>query len=60
MLLFHFSIIDLYFLVASGITQIFNPTVELVIAIGIPTKEVKAEMKTHPVILEPKRRSYSV
>ena len=36
-----FSVIDLYFLIPAVITQIFNPTVELVIPIGIPTKEAK-------------------
>ena len=34
------------------IAQIFNPVVELVIPIGIPNKEAKAEMETHPVIVE--------
>ena len=29
-----------------------SPIVELAIPIGIPTKEAKAEMKTHPVIVE--------
>ena len=46
MLIFLFLIIDLYFLIAAVITQIFNPTSELVIPIGTPTKEAKAEMKT--------------
>ena len=31
------------------IRQIFNPIAELVTPIGIPTKEVKAEMETHPL-----------
>ena len=30
----------------------FNLIAELVILIGIPTKETKAEMETHPVIAE--------
>ena len=47
---FFFSlIIDLYCLIAEVITQIFNPIAELVISIGIPTKEAKAEMEIHPV-----------
>ena len=29
----------------------FNPTAGLVIPIGIPAKEAKAEMETHPVIV---------
>ena len=53
MLLFLFLIIDLYiFLIAAVITQIFNPTAELVIPIGISTKEAKAEMETYPVIVK--------
>ena len=32
--------------------QIFNPIIELVIPIGIPTKKTKAEMETHPLIVE--------
>ena len=34
------------------ITQIFNPIAELVIPIGISTKEAKVEMGTHPVSVE--------
>ena len=34
------------------IIQIFIPIAELVIPIGIPTKEVKAKMKTNPVIVQ--------
>ena len=37
-----FEIIDLYFLIAEVITQIVNPVAELVIPIGIQTKEAKA------------------
>ena len=47
-----FFIIDLYFLIAAVITQVFNSVAELVISIGIPTKEAKAEMGTYPVIVE--------
>ena len=40
--------IDLYLLIPAVITQIFNRTAEIVIAIGIATKEANAEMeKTH-------------
>ena len=39
-------------LIPAAITQISNPIAELVILIGIPTKEAKAEMETHPVIVE--------
>ena len=34
------------------IAQIVNPIAELVIPTGIPTKEAKAEMETHPAIVE--------
>ena len=57
---FFLSVIDLYFLNAAAIAQIFNPIAELVIPIEIPTKEVKAEMKTHSIILEAKIRKYAM
>ena len=40
----------LKFLIAAVIAQIFNPVAELGILIGIPNKEVKAEMEIHPLI----------
>ena len=43
MLLFFFSVIDLY---VSIVAQISNPSVEIVIPTGIPIKEAKAEMET--------------
>ena len=49
---FFFLITDLYFLIPAVFTQIFNPIAELVIPIGIPIKEAKAEMEAHPVIVE--------
>ena len=49
---FFFLIINLYFLIPAFITQFFNPTAELVIPIGITTKEGKAEMETYPVTVE--------
>ena len=45
-----FLIMDLYFLIPGDIAQIFDPIAELVIPIGIPAKEGKAEMETHPAI----------
>ena len=45
-------IIDLYFLLPKIIAKHFNPTKELIMPIGIPTKEAKIENKTHPVIEE--------
>ena len=49
---FCFLINDLYLLIPAVITQIFNPIAKLVISIGIPTQEAKAEMETHWVIVE--------
>ena len=50
---FLFSLfVDLYFLIPVIITQICTPIAEHVILIEIPTKEAKAEMETHPVIVE--------
>ena len=43
--LFFFLIIDLYFLIPAVVAQIFNPIVELLIHIRIPTKEAKAEIQ---------------
>ena len=58
--LFFFLIIDLYFLIPVVIAQIFNFIAELVIPIGIPTKEAKAEMETHPVTVEIKISKCSI
>ena len=55
-----FFIIDLYFLVAAVIAQIFNPIAEIIIPIGIPTKEAKAEIGINAVIVEPKIRKCSI
>ena len=60
MLFFFYLIIDLYFLIPAVITQIFNPIAELLIPIGIPTKEAKAEMETHPVTVEIKISKCSI
>ena len=57
---FFFLIIDLYFLIPAVIKQIFNPTAELVIPIGIPIKEVKAEMEVLPVAIEIKISKCSI
>ena len=54
LLCFFFLIIDLHFLIAAAIAQIFNPIAELIIPIGIPTKEAKEEMEIYPVIVKPK------
>ena len=54
-----FLIIELYFLHPAAITAI-NITAELVIPIGIPNKEEKAEMGTHPVNVEIKISKCSI
>ena len=50
---FIFLIIDLYFLVPAVIA-------EIVISIGIPSKEAKAEIEIHRVIAEAKIRKCSI
>ena len=57
---FFFLIIDLYFLIPAVIAQIFNSIAGLVIPIGIPTKEAKAEMETDQVIVEIKISKWSI
>ena len=52
MLLFFSLSTDLYFLIPAVITQVFNCIVDLAIPIRIPTKQGKAEMEIHPVIVE--------
>ena len=42
---FFFFTIDLYFLVPAVIAQIFNLIADLAVHIGIPVKEVKAEIE---------------
>ena len=45
MLLLFRLIIDLFFLVPAAILQIFNPIAELVISVGIRSKEEKQKFK---------------
>ena len=54
LLSFFFFIIDLHFLISAVIAQIFNPIAELIIPIGIPTKEAKSEMEIHPGLVKSK------
>ena len=49
---FFFLIIDLYFLIHAARVQIFNPIAELVILTVIQSKEAKAEIEIHPVIVD--------
>ena len=53
-LFFFFFFFDFYFLIPAVIAQILVLTAELVIAIGVPTKEVKSEIEIHPVPTESK------
>ena len=56
---FFFLIIDLYFSIPAAIVQIFDPIAELVIPIGTTSKEAKAEIDIHPVIVESNIRKCS-
>ena len=60
MLFFFFLIINLLFFIPADIAQILNSITELVIPIGIPTKEAKAEMETQLVILEITTSKWSI
>ena len=58
---FFFSlIIDLYFLIPAAIAQIFNPIAELLIPIGIPSKEANGEIEIYSVIVEAIIRKCSI
>ena len=46
-----------YLLILAVIVQILNPTTELLIPIGIPSKEAKTEIEIHPVVVEAKYES---
>ena len=59
-LFFFFLIINLHFLIPAVIAQIVNPVAELVIPIGIPNKEPKAEFEINPVVVEAQIRKCSV
>lgn len=50
-----FLIIDLNSLILAGIAQIFNPIEELLIWIGMPTKEANAEIETQQLTVEMKK-----
>ena len=49
---FFFLIINLQFLIAAVTTQIFILTTEIALPTGIPTKEVKAGMKSYHIKLK--------
>ena len=51
---------DLHFLISAAIAQIFNPIADLVTPIVVTSKEAKAKIEIHPVIVEAKIRKCSV
>ena len=53
-------IIDFYFLIPAVIAQNFIVISELAIPTGIPIKEAKTEIETHPVMVEAKISKCSV
>ena len=53
-----FLVIDFYFFIPTAIAQTFNPIGELLIPIGIPIKEAKAEIEIHAVLVETKIRKF--
>ena len=53
-------IIDLYILIPEVIVQVFNPNAEIVIPIGIPSKEAKTEIEIHSITTEAKIRECSI
>ena len=48
------------FLIHAIIKKIFNSTGELIIPIGIPGIEAKAEIETYPAIVETKTSKYLI
>ena len=48
------------FLIFAVIAPIFNRIAELIISIGIPSKEAKAAIEIHPAILEAKIKKCSI
>ena len=59
-LFFFFLIVDLYFLISAVIVQISILNTELLLSIGIPRKEAKAEIEIHPVTTDIATRKCSI
>ena len=57
---FFFLIVDLHFLISAVIVQISILNTELLLSIGIPRKEAKAEIEIHPVTTDIATRKCSV
>ena len=57
---FFFLFTDLTFLIPATIAQIVNAIKKLVIPIGIPSQEAKAETEMHPANAEAKIRKSSI
>ena len=51
--------IDLNFLILAAIAEIFNPIAELIISIGISSKEAKTRIEINQVVAEAKIRKCS-
>ena len=45
--MFFFLFLNYWFIIPAAIAKIFNPVAELVIPIGIPSIEAKAEVEIH-------------
>ena len=50
----------LYFFILAVVAKVFNLISELVISIGIPNKQAKAEIEIHPVIAGAKSVQYNL
>ena len=48
------------FLIPAVIAQIFDPIAEIVIPLGITSKELKSEIEIHPITAEAKIRKRSM
>ena len=57
---FFFLVIDVHFLIPEVTAHIFIAAAQVAIPTGIPTKEEKGEVETHPVTVEAKKSKCSV
>ena len=55
-----FFLVDSYFQISAVAAQIFNPSAELGMSIGILSNEAKPEIETHPVTAEAKINKYLI
>ena len=52
--------INRYFFVLAATAQFFSPITEIIISIGMSSKEAKAEIEIHPAFGEAKIRKCSI